>query len=118
MESLTIRDAQKYQPWTVPYSDPLKVALQGMPHLLASHTVLHAAKTVGKLAAVYEDLDHSGQKPSPQQEQTVKDMAADLMAAALRLANLHEFQLDAELARRVEEKNGTTYGEAIANASV
>lgn len=108
MNDLTIAAAQVGQPWTVPYSDGVEAARRGsVPHLLATHDVLHAMKSLGKLAAVFEALDHSGAPaPDAAQLQTVKDMAADLLTAALRLANLYSFSLADELERRVLEKNG------------
>jgi hypothetical protein len=105
-EPLTFDRAQDGQPWTVPYSDGVVVASGSLVHhILGSHAVLHASKTVGKLAAVFEVLDH---RPvlTAQQGQTIRDMAADLVSAALRLANLYGFRLADELERRVEEKNG------------
>ena len=106
MSDLTIKAAQHGQPWAVPYSPQFSCCSFSMPHLYASHTTLHAAKSVGKLAAVFEALDHSGAEICDDQKQTVRDMAADLMTAALRLANLYRFDLATELERRVEEKNG------------
>ncbi len=104
---LTIQDAQTHQPWTVPYSAGVRSAERyWVSHILGSHVALHAAKSVGKLAGVFEALDHSEEPITEAQRQTVKDMAADLMTAALRLANLYQFSLADELVRRVEEKNG------------
>lgn len=109
MTDLTINEAQQNQPWTVPYSSGVERAeTADVPHILGSHTVLHAAKSVGKLAGVFEALDHTSDLPTPEQQQTIRDMAADLMTAALRLANLYQFRLADELERRVEEKNGIT----------
>lgn len=103
---LTIRHAQINQPWTVPYSAGVNHASQrDVPHILATHDVLHAAKTVGKLAAVFEELDHSGQPPSAPQIATIAAMAADLFTEALRLANLYGFDLATVLVERVREKN-------------
>lgn len=107
MSDLTISQAQQNQPWTVPYSPGVARASDGdVPHILASHVVLHATKSVGKLAAVYEACDHQAVPITSAQAQTVRDMAADLMTAALRLANLYGFSLADELERRVLEKNG------------
>lgn len=105
-EGLTIREAQRNQPWTVPYSREVTKAESLLPHILASHCVLHAAKTMGKLAAVFEALDHVNE-PTPTQAQlaTVRDMSADLFTEALRFANLYGFDLEAELLRRRSEKN-------------
>ena len=108
--ALTIRHAQKKQPWTVPYSAAFDAQRSEMPHLSATHTVLHAAKSIGKIAAVFEDLDHSGHLcPSPEQGLVIENMAADLMTAALRFANLYNFDLALVLSRRVKEKNGVGY---------
>lgn len=105
---LTVRFAQTHQPWTVPYSAAMLEAVDnGMPHLMGSHITLHAAKSVGKLAAVFERLDHSGEPDARVHEKKViMDMAADLMTAALRLANLYHFDLAEQLVARVEDKNG------------
>lgn len=116
MMSDSIRERQKRQPWTVPYAAGVKYAQDrgDVPHILASHCALHAAKTVGKLAAVFEAMDHPARpdtdwgpsKPTDAQLQTIKDMAADLFVEALRFANLYGFDLADEHARRVVEKNG------------
>lgn len=107
---LTIQQAQRDQPWTVPYSMGVIVSIKnGIPHILGSHTVLHAAKTVGKLAAVFEKLDHKGNEVSMGDVVEISHMAADLVTEALRLANLYGFDLASVLIERVKEKNGYTY---------
>lgn len=114
---LSIRFAQQNQPWTVKYSDGVMATHNSkqIPHVLASHAVLHAAKSVGKLAGVFEAADHSGEV-SPLAVPTVKAMAADLVTAALRLANLYGFDLATELVERVTEKNGVGFEKAPAPA--
>lgn len=109
---LTIQIAQNTQPWTVPYS-PEFVA--GPSHIMGSHAVLHAAKSVGKLAAVFERLDHRGGNISPLEKQDVGCMAADLVTAALRLANLFGIDLAKVLCERTAEKNGVGFGEQLAD---
>lgn len=114
-KTLTIHHAQKFQPWTVPYAAGIDVAAEGLvPHILATHTVLHAAKSLGKMASVFEALDHSRSVGIPgtseamtvQQKEVVRAMSADLLTAALRFANLYDFDLAAALVERIEEKNG------------
>jgi hypothetical protein len=106
--NLTLGEMQRSQPWTVPYSAQFERAQATvLPHLYASHTVLHATKTVGKLASVFESLDHREfARATLDDELLIKAMAADLVVAALRLANLYAFDLQAVLCQRVEEKNG------------
>lgn len=132
MSKLTIEEAQANHPWNtlnegygaVPYSEGVRRAETmpaGVPHIQGSHAVLHAMKSVGKLAAVFESLDHEDIAPaalafnhgkfglSDEQRTTVKAMAADLVTAALRLAHLYEFNLSREVERRTEEKNGVGF---------
>ena len=112
--ALTIRHAQQTQPWKVPYAKGVLYSKEkDVPHILATHNTLHAAKSVGKLAAVFEEMDHplndSGygpSKPTDAQLATIKAMSADLMTGALRFANLFEFDLSDALEARVMEKNG------------
>lgn len=127
---LTIRHAQRHQPWTQPYSDNFEAAASGtddseghgipelLPHLYGSHTVLHAMKSLGKIATVYEWRDHHTDDPEDprnwnglriEHQHNVRDCAADLVTAALRLANLEGFDLAEALIERSREKNGTGY---------
>ncbi len=104
---LTIDYAQDNQPWTLPYSN--RVQSSDVPHILGSHAVLHATKSLGKIAAVFEALDHSEEAViSAGQIQVISDMSADLFTIALRFANLYGFNLAHSLVKRVEEKNGVS----------
>lgn len=117
-DTLTLRRLQHTQPWTVPYSAGIDLAAESgtIPHILGSHVVLHAGKTLGKLASVFESLDHSrdvGQhgKSEPLSEYdlgVIADMSADLVTEAMRLANLYGFDLAERLVLRSEEKNRVT----------
>jgi hypothetical protein len=102
---LTIEVAQSRQPWTVPYSPGFVAAAECLPHLHAEHAVLHAIKSLGRIADVLEAADHRAGTTS-QGDETIEAMSADLMTIALRLANLYGFSLSAALQRRVFEKNG------------
>lgn len=92
---MNLYDLQRRQPWTVPYR-------HGFTDM-GNHAVLHAAKTVGKLSAVFEKFDHDG-KPVDVSE--IKAGAADLITAGMRLANLYGFNVETALCDRVREKNG------------
>jgi hypothetical protein len=141
---LTISQAQQNQPWTVPYSEGVDRAAHGtpdrysgsegmilrpgapgiVPHILGSHCVLHAVKSLGKIAAVYEarDHDHGGvmvfqpglvssfEGREVERRAEIRKMAADLMTAALRFANLEGFDLAEALVERVQQKNGADFG--------
>lgn len=110
---LTIKQAQAEQPWQGAYAKGVMLASQeDVPHILGAHNALHVAKTAGKLAAVFEELEHPadeytdhGAVMSDAQRQVVKDMSADLVTEALRFANLYAFDLETELRRRVAKQN-------------
>jgi hypothetical protein len=115
MSNKTVSELQHEQPWTVPYAKGLNRAMHDglMPHALGAHCALHVAKTAGKLATVFEALDHPGDEtgwasdiPTDAQLAMIKSMAADLFTAAMRFANLYGFDLETELLRRQVEKNG------------
>lgn len=113
---LSLQHLQDTQPWVIPYSDAMNRAVdadRGLGHLQGAHAVLHAQKTVGQLAAVFESLDHSGApiEAVPGAVDTVRDKAADLVTAAMRLANLYGFDLAQAVVERSEEKNGVTLPE-------
>jgi len=104
--SLTLSHAQRTQPWKVPYSELFLSAQECFtPHIMGTHAVLHAQKTVGQLAAVFEALDHSGADLSSEQFGVLIGRSADLVTAAMRLANLYDFDLAKALVQRSEEKN-------------
>ena len=107
-DSLTIRHAQVHQPWVIPYSaNVLQAEETTSPNILSQHAVLHAMKSVGKLAALFEAVDH---RDSPNLNYNdlalLQSMSADLMTVALRLANLHGFDLAEVLCMRIRDKNG------------
>ena len=128
-KKLTIQQAQQNQPWVVPYSKGVRIASgetellvdpqeagAGVPHILGSHCVLHAIKSIGKIAAVYERRDHFDRIPSVHtndgsERAAIRAAAADLVTAALRFANLEGFDLAEALVERVLEKNGADFGE-------
>jgi hypothetical protein len=105
-DQFTVGQLQEEQPWTVPYSDAFEQAGLHTPHNMSAHAVLHGLKSLGKLAAVFEAIDHRGGDPLDSEIQVIRDMSADLFTIALRLANLHHFSLATELLRRILEKNG------------
>lgn len=101
---------QRHQPWTVPYTAEVAASRERM----AAHNVHHAVKTVGKLSAVFEAVDH-GQMLDLE---TIKEMSADLLSEALRFANLYDFDLEEELRHRVASKNSVGYPPETASGTL
>lgn len=109
--SVSLHHLQAHQPWTIPYSPRLDAAAKaddGLGHVLGTHALLHAQKTLGQIAAVFEGLDHSGLSINGGQQQLIADKSADLVTAAMRLANLYGFDLAQAVVERSEEKNNVT----------
>lgn len=109
--TLTLEHLQKTQPWTIPYSAALDQAVaedRGLGHLMGTHITLHASKSLGQIAAVFENLDHTGQPINAVHVGILAYKAADLVTAALRLANLYGFDLARAVVERSEDKNGVT----------
>jgi hypothetical protein len=107
---MNLSHMQKTQPWSIPYAARVLRHDDERTMRLANHTILHAAKSVGKLAAVIESSDHREEIDLTQEElRIVRAMSADLVTTALRLANLFGFDLEADCLERVAAKNGEAY---------
>lgn len=110
-KTLTLHHLQTTQPWTLPYSPKLVATVEaddGLGHLLATHTMLHAQKTLGQIAAIFEELDHTGADMDMAQRDTLAGKAADLVTVAMRFANLYNFDLARAVVLRSEDKNNVT----------
>ena len=118
-EDLTIYLAQTQQPWTVPYGKDKHWVTNNEGRL--KHCLAHAQKTLGKLAAVVEGLDHSDESWLADSTcDVVGDLAADLVSAALQIGTVVSRSVAHALVRRVTEKNGValdfkggTYGRSL-----
>jgi len=80
-------------PWTNPSHDDQRL-----------HAILHAVKAAGKLASIIEAEGHGGREGEPTAADQPK-YAADLVISAIRLADVCEFDLEAALLRRQEQRN-------------
>jgi hypothetical protein len=118
-DELTIALAQRHQPWTVPYGKNKWWIVNDEGRL--KHCLAHGQKTLGKIAAIVERLDHSESSWLSDSEcDEVGDMAADLVSVALQIGTVVSRSIAHSLVRRVTEKNGLlldlrggTYGRAL-----
>jgi hypothetical protein len=118
-DDLTIFQAQTEQPWTVPYGENKWWVTNNEGRL--KHCLAHAQKSLGKIAAIVEKLDHENhQWLSDAECDAVGDMAADLVSVALQVGTVVSRSVAHALVRRVTEKNGApldpkggTYGRAL-----
>ncbi len=67
------------------------------------HSALHLAKTVGKMAAIAEVLDHDGEHGEPDFTALDREVIPDLLIYAARLANNRGISLEEALAARTAE---------------
>ncbi len=113
-ETLTFEQAQRTLPWTVPYAARHAHDVNAFRStFMVRHVVLHAMKSLGKIAAELEAVDHSNWGPVPPDKSIsiIMNCAADLVSAALKLAEIYGYSLAAVLMIRVREKNGVGFGE-------
>lgn len=101
--TLTIRWAQNHQPWTLKLSNINERGFN--PFVWGAHATLHIVKSAGKIATVFEALDHTGLSMTEEQRGVIADMSADLVTLAMRFANLYSFDLATRLTERVLEQN-------------
>lgn len=107
-ENLTLYRAQCEQPWTVPYGANKWWVVTNEGRL--KHCMAHAQKTLGKIAAVIEHLDHADRTGLTDEEcDAVGDMAADLVTVALQMGTAVSRSIAHALVRRVVEKNGKLF---------
>jgi hypothetical protein len=117
--TLTLYRAQSEQPWTVPYGKNKWWVVSDEGRL--KHCLSHAQKTLGKIAAIVESLDHADRGWLTDDEcDQVGDMAADLVTVALQVGTTVSRSVAHALVRRVVAKNGKlfdltggTYGRAL-----
>ena len=118
-EELTLFQAQREQPWTVPYGKEKWWVVTNEGRL--KHCLAHAQKSLGKIASIVEKLDHEQRSWLTDAEcDVVGDMAADLVTVALQIGTTVSRSVAHALVRRVAEKNGValdpkggTYGRAL-----
>lgn len=118
-ENLTLYGAQCEQPWTVPYGKGKWWVTDNEGRL--KHCLAHAMKTMGKIAAIIERLDHQDRQWLLDDEcDEVGDLAADLVSVALQIGTTVSRSVAHALVRRVAEKNGVvldpkggTYGRTL-----
>ena len=97
----TLRELQTTQPWTVPYSQDFRAT--PTEHKDFGHAVLHAMKSLGRLAAVVEKADHGEVDFS----KVDKDLAS-LVVCAIRMANRvpgQTLDLEDAVLAAIESKN-------------
>ena len=107
-KDLTLRELQTKLPWTIRYSGDYRANPQA--HKDFTHALLHLGKALGKLQGLADDMDHDR---AVADEDALADQyakyIADLVVCALRASNVFPGQvvdLQAEVQKRIEEKNG------------
>lgn len=115
MVDKTIRELQTTLPWTIRYSRDFRANPQS--HKDFAHAMVHAAKAVGKLMALVDDMDHDRDVADAPalREQNAKYLA-DLVVCALRAANTFPggvVDLQAATENRITTKNAPAVKENV-----
>ena len=102
----TIQEVQRALPWTVPYGAQFVEAGKRHQDVYFSQALLHAQKSLGKLASAIEQSDHGHYTARNTPDQIGKDLAS-LVMSAMRMANLAGIDLWDHTLKHIDEKNGT-----------
>lgn len=102
---MDLKDIQKRVPEVWPDSDypaTFGGARDLLPHIDAAHSLMHATKAVGKVAAAIEPADHG----KPIEREALGWALADVIITAARIANKvpgKSMDLDALVTERLEQ---------------
>jgi hypothetical protein len=115
---MKISELQERQPWVIPYSPEFIDSQRREGHRYLTHDLLHVYKSLGKIAALAERIDH-GREPN----MTVDELAgevADLVICALHIASnnpLGAFSLQGAVLTAIDRRNGSNLAaESLAGA--
>jgi hypothetical protein len=110
---VNIRDLQAQLPWTIPYSADFRHSQSDEGHRHLIHDVLHTMKSLGKIAAVCERIDHQGpvlhSNTDPERAALAAE-AVDLVICALHIAKTNPFgpfDLEAAVLAALDRRNGS-----------
>ncbi len=111
-DNLTFKHAQDKQPWTNAYAERNERKAEDFRSpFLVNHCVLHITKSLGKIATVLEDTDHSNLGPVPcdANVEIIVKATADIVNSCLKICTIYGTSLAYQLMQRVKEKNGVGY---------
>lgn len=101
---LSLNHIQKHLPWTLPYTTAFQASNNGEGHRFLMHDIMHVQKSLGKIAAMAERIDHG----KPESGLALADNVADLVICALHIANTNpfgRFDLGAIVVKKLEDRN-------------
>lgn len=105
---LTLRVLQHQLPWAIPYSPEFRASQQVERHRHLMHDLLHVYKSLGRIAAMAEKIDHA-KEPGLDTEALAQE-TADLVICALHIANtnpLGVFDLQHAVLASLDRRNGS-----------
>jgi len=118
MTEMSLREMQRTQPWTAPYSSAFEASKLGLghaggaePHRSLMHDLMHVMKAVGILSSIAEWADHGTVRLDRVDQAEFEGRIADLVMCALHMANnpprdYDSFDLYVTVVDRVERVNG------------
>jgi hypothetical protein len=122
MTEMSLREMQRTQPWTAPYSSAFEASKLGLigglrdhrdaePHRSLMHDLMHVTKAVGILSSIAEWADHGNVRLDRVDQAEFEGRIADLVMCALHMANnpprgYDSFDLYVTVVDRVERVNG------------
>lgn len=104
---MNLKHLQNNLPWTVPYSWEFKHSQIDNPMRQTTHDVLHITKSLGRIADVCEEADHTSMAKT---EKLGKELASIAMSV-MHIATNHGVDLQTEIEALVFVKNGVNIPE-------
>lgn len=109
---ISLRELQERLPWAIPYSQQFRDSQDAEGHRHLTHDLLHVYKSLGRIAAMAEKIDH-GKEPGMTVDQLAQE-TADLVICALHIANtnpLGGFSLQGAVLTSLDRRNGSSLSE-------
>jgi len=114
---MNLRDLQAQLPWTIPYSGDFRRSQCAEYHRHLIHDVLHVQKSLGKIAAMAEQIDHTGgplHSHTRFERERLATEVVDLVICALHIAKTNpwgEFDLQSAVLAALDRRNGSKLSE-------
>jgi hypothetical protein len=112
---MSIRDLQAALPWVLPYTEQFRLSQEAEGHRNLMHDVMHVQKSLGKIAAMAEKIDHSprafDESAIAPREQLAREVA-DLVICALHMAKTNPFgafDLESVVLQMLVRRNGSKW---------
>lgn len=108
---MDLKAIQDKLPWTIPYTYDFCLSQATEHHRFLIHDIMHIQKSLGKIAAFVERMDHDEFALRKMSREQFANEVADLVICALHIAKtnpLGEFDLEKAVLDTLNRRNGSS----------